>query len=278
MSQNNAAQGGPIKFWHQSMTELQLLGPYRDYLESHARKVLGDSVSITVHGVRPGSYHGRAPTPALGNAFTYHRILDHVIDNAYTAEKSGFDAFIVGSFSEPFLRELRSLVRIPVVSILESSLLISCSLGKKIVPLANGPELEALVNSAAEKHGLRERIQPAATLSPPWHEPELAAAIHDPAKLIAAFRATAQKLIDGGAEVIIPAEGVLCAVLSANNVTEVGGAPVVDVFASTWLYAQMLVRLRRLFGTTVSNVGTYAQADRELVELVLAASAGKPIA
>ncbi|MDO8279834.1 MAG: aspartate/glutamate racemase family protein [Burkholderiaceae bacterium] len=278
MSQSNAAQGGPIKFWHQSMTELQLLGPYREYLESHARKVLGDSVSITVHGVKPGSYHGRAPTPALGNAFTYHRILDHVIDNAYTAEKSGFDAFIVGSFSEPFLRELRSLVRIPVVSILESSLLISCSLGKKIVPLANGRELEALVNSAAEKHGLRERIQPAATLSPPWHEPELAAAIHDPAKLIAAFRETAQKLVDGGAEVIIPAEGVLCAVLSANNVTEVGGAPVIDVFGATWLYAQMLVRLRRLFGTTVSNVGAYAQADRALVELVLGASAGKPAA
>lgn len=275
MPDSKTAPNAPIRFWHQSMTELQVLGPYRDFILAHAQRVLGDQASITLYGLKPGSYHGRAPTPALGNAFAYHRILDQVIGNAVEAEKSGYDAFVIGSFSEPYLREIRSVVRIPVVSILESSLLIGCSLGKKILPVANGVELASIVQSAVDKHGLRERILPAATLSPPWHEPALAAAFSDPAKIIAAFRESAQGFVDQGAEVIVPAEGVLCAVLSANDVTEVGGAPVVDVFGATWLYGVMLVKLRRIFGITVSNVGIYTQGERALIDLILAESPGE---
>lgn len=259
----------PIRFWHQSMTELQLLGGYREFLEAHASRVLGDEATITVHGLKAGSYHGRAPTPALGNAFAYHRILDQVLDNAVEAERTGYDAFVVGSFSEPFLREMRSVVRIPVLSIVESALLVSCSLGKKIIPVANGPELAAIVQASVEKHGLRERVMSAGTLSPAWHEPEMAAAFSNPAALIAAFTATAQRYIDQGAEVIVPAEGVLCAVLASGNVTEIGGAPVVDVFGVTWLYGVMMVKMQRVFGLKVSNVGTYRQGDPGLIDLLL---------
>ena len=154
-------------------------------------------------------------------------------------------------------------------------MLVGCSLGRKIVPIANGPELAAIVQAAVEKHGLRERVLPAVTLSPPWHEPAMAAAIGDPKALIAAFSATARGCLEQGAEVIVPAEGVLCAVLSAGNVTEIDGAPVVDVFAAAWLYGVMMVKMQRIFGLRVSDVGTYAQGDRELVGLLLRESAAR---
>src|SRR3546814_8561904 len=59
-------------------------------------------------------------TSALGNAFVYHRAVDQIIDYAIHAERDGFDAFVVGSFSEPMLRVMRSAVDIPVIGILRS--------------------------------------------------------------------------------------------------------------------------------------------------------------
>ena len=52
-----------------------------------------------------------------------------MIENAIKAEREGYDAFVLGSFSEPFLREIRSAVDIPVASVVESSVLVGCSLG-----------------------------------------------------------------------------------------------------------------------------------------------------
>jgi allantoin racemase len=256
----------PIRYWHQSMTELEGLENYRAFLARHASKVLDSSVSVDLHGLKPGSYHGRAVTPALRNAFVYHRILDQILDYAIEAERSGFDAFVIGSFSEPFLREIRSVVRIPVVSILESTLLVSCSLGKSVAPIANGPEIAAVVDSAVESHGMGKRVLPAVSLYPAWHEPELAQAFGDPGRVIEAFTASARACIAAGAEVIVPAEGVLATVLSDNGVTAIDGAPVMDVFATTWHYGRMLIDLQRTFGLQVSDVGTYARGDLGLIE------------
>ena len=102
-----------VRIWHQSMTELDELGVYKASLASHAKKVLEPEQIIEVHGMPKGAYRGRSPTAALSNAFAHHRILDPVLDSAVRAERQGFDAFVVGSYSEPFLRELRSAVDVP---------------------------------------------------------------------------------------------------------------------------------------------------------------------
>ena len=56
------------RLWHQSMTELEGLAGYRDFLVSHARSLLADEATVQVEGLRAGTYHGRTPTAALGNA------------------------------------------------------------------------------------------------------------------------------------------------------------------------------------------------------------------
>ena len=118
---NTTTDRKPLRFWHLSMTELTGLGAYRDFLVAHAQRVLGHEAQVQVEGLREGTYHGRTPTSALGNAFVYHRAVDQIIDNAIRAEGQGFDAFVIGSFSEPMLREIRSAIDIPVIGILESS-------------------------------------------------------------------------------------------------------------------------------------------------------------
>ena len=260
----------PLRLWHQSMTELQGLGAYRDFLQRHAQRVLGDEATVSVEGLRTGTYHGRTPTSALGNAFIYHRAVDQIIDLAIGAERNGYDAFVIGSFSEPMLREIRSAVDIPVIGILEASMLVACSLGRRVAPIANAPEISFIVQSAVEKHGLESRVLPCVPINPPLHEAELleASANHPQGVLGAFTQAARHAMAEHGADVIVPAESVMATLILSHSLTHIDQAPVVDVLAIAWRYALMMVRLRKDCGLGTSRAGAYRRSDPELVALM----------
>lgn len=256
---------GKLRFWHQSMIEHEDLGTYGRFLVSHALTTLGDSATIDVHGVRKGTYRGRPATVGESNAFVYATTLRQVMANAIQAEADGYDAFVVGSFSEPYLREIRSAVRIPVVSIPESSMLVGCSFGRLLLPITNAPQIALLVNLVIERHRLEARVMRAVALDPALDEPALEKAFASPAAALQSFTRAAEEGIRAGAEVIIPAEGVLSTLLTSHKITQIAGAPVIDVFAVTWNYAVMLVHLRRQCNLGVSGLGYYSPGDPELV-------------
>jgi Asp/Glu/hydantoin racemase len=272
MSTEKKQPAAPLRFWHQSMVEMDTAEPYRRYLQEHSRAVLGDAATVSVNGLRSGSLLGRPSTPGLSNPFVYHRVLDQIIDNAIAAQRDGFDAFIIGSFSEPYLREIRSILDIPVLSILESTFLTGCSLGQRIIPISNAPEIAAMVDRALSSHGLQQRVLPAVALDPALDEPTLAQAIAKPAPVLNAFAATARAWLQRGADVIVPAEGVLSTVLTANSIVDIDGAPVLDVFAITWRHALMMTGLHRDFRLGASRVGHYARGEQALVDEVIARS------
>lgn len=253
------------RIWHQSVNELEHLGVYRNALEAHAREVLGDGAHVIVHGLPTGTYGGASATAVLGNAFAYHRLLGRVIDNAIEAERQGYDAFVIGSFSEPYLREIRSAVDIPVASLTEAGLLVGCSLGRYVGLVSNAPAVQWMTKTAVDKHGLGARVLDVVSLAPALDEPALAAAYADPAPVIANFTAAAERLIERGADVIIPAEGVLAELLVRHRVRHVAGAPVMDVFAVTWAYALMEIRLWSTTGLRVGRSWHHRRDDPALV-------------
>lgn len=254
-----------IRMWHQSMTELQVLEEYRKTLEEHARAALPEGTEVAVHGMPAGSYGGMAPSDVLGYPYAYHGVLGRVTEAAYQAQEQGYDAFVVGSYSEPYLREIRSLVDIPVASLAESTFLVGCSLGKYQGLIANVPEVARIVRSSVEKHGLRERVSGVYSIDPPLNEPALARAYHDPAELLEGFTRIAQEAIDAGADVVIPAEGVLSELLYANGLKSVDGVPVLDSLGVAWHYAQMLVGLWRQTGLRLSRRWEYARPSTEII-------------
>ena len=254
-----------MKIWHQSATELGGLDAYKRAIEAHAAEVVGGEAQVDVRGLPPGAYAGIAPSAVLSNAYAYHRILSCVIENAIRAEREGYDAFVVGSFSEPFLREIRSAVDIPVASLAESSLLVGCSLGHYVALISNAPSVQWMTKTAVDKHGLGARVLDIVALDPPLDEHALAAAFANPEPVIASFRASAARLVARGADVIIPAEGVLASVLVRHKVREIEGAAVLDVFAVTWHYALMLARLWSRTGLRVGRSWHYRRDDPALV-------------
>ena len=166
-----------------------------------------------------------------------------MIEYALEAEREGYDAFVLGSFSEPFLREIRSAVDIPVASVVEASVLVGCSLGRYVALISNAPSVQWMAKTAVDEHGLGARVLDVVSLDPPLDEHKLALAYAEPEPVIASFTATAARLVARGADVIIPAEGVLAGLLVRHGVREIANAAVLDVFAVTWLYVVMLARL-----------------------------------
>jgi Asp/Glu/hydantoin racemase len=263
----------PLRIWHQSTTEIDTIGVYKTSLIERARLVLGDEAEIDVHGLPSGAYHGRSPSAGLGNAWLHHRILEPILDNVIAAEQGGYSAFVMGSFSDPFIRELRSAVDIPVISLTESALLTGCSLGKHLVPISNTPTVAWMTKTSVDAYGLQARVLDVTSIDPPMEEPALAAGYAGPAPVIAAFTRAAERAVAAGADVIIPAEGVLAQLLVINGVTSIAGAPVLDVFAVAWSHALMLARLWERTGLRVGRAWQYRRDDPELIRLIQARAA-----
>jgi allantoin racemase len=257
-----------LKLWHQSTTELSRDSAYSKALVRRAREVLGDSVVLDTFGLPAGTYRGRSVSVSNSNAFVYHRILDRLIDNALQAEREGYDAFIIGSYSEPFLKETRAAVNIPVLSLFETTLLVGCSLGTRTAFITTSPPVVDMINKSVASHRMADRVGDVVSLAPAFEGLELHAAFNDPSRLIDSFQKSSTQALDNGADVLVPAEGIIAVILTQAGVTRFKDAPVIDVFGVTWSYAAMFVNLRKTAGMNVTRRGWYAQPDPELIQLL----------
>lgn len=248
-----------LKIWHQSVNELTRIAAYKRGIERHAAAFLGDDAHVHVHGMPEGTYGALSPSDALGNAYLYHRVLSPIVEQAVEAERQGYDAFVMGSFSEPYLREMRTAVDIPVVSLTEASLLLGCSLGTKIGLVSNAPNVAYMTRLSVAKHHLEARVVDVTCLTPGMDEYQLIAARDNPAALIAAFEAAARALIARGAEVIVPAEGVMAEIFAHQRLKAIDNAVVLDVFAAAWCQALSLVRLLRGLQIGASRAWAYSR-------------------
>jgi len=131
--------------------------------------------------------------------------------------------------------------------------------------ISNAPAVQWMTKTAIDKHGLGARVLDVVSLDPPLDEPALAAAYADPTEIIANFTLAAERLVARGADVIIPAEGVLAQLLVIHGVKTIAGAPVLDVFAAAWSYAQMMMRLWSRTGLRVGRNWHYRRDDVDLI-------------
>ena len=209
----------------------------------------------------------------------HHLSTKSVFHAAVKAEKEGFDAVMITCFGDPMLWDIRQAVNIPVVSLGESSMLLTTMMGYKFGVVT--PSLFTIYGQeqTIAKYGLKERsvgIRPN-----PESGDEQPRALIDARHAIESFKQVARELIADGAEVIIPGCGLLSPALRLapgaekeypNGLTDVDGVPVADVIGDTIKMAEMLVTLKRAGSCWISRKGLYAQATtraKEFGEMVL---------
>ena len=235
-----------IRIWHQSFTVLSDLGPYDDALKAHFAKVARPDTIIDQHGMRPGTYRTNYPGDDIKFSSLQYLHGLQFLTAAVAAERSGADAYAISTLPDPALREARGLVDIPVVGYGESAMLLACTLGQTFGVLVFIPALAEQIADNAVRYGLRERFAGASHAG--FGFTDVLAAFDDPEPLIERFHVAARRLIEQGAEVIIPGEAPLNVMLARHGVSEVDGVPVLASLAAWVKQAETLVDMRRLSG------------------------------
>lgn len=252
-----------MKIWHQSFTDLQALPRYCKTLMAHAQAIVPAGVDVVVHGVAPGTYpQGVAPMDFNSHPFLRMHNARQVCEAALAAEAAGYDALALGCFFDPALREARSLVDIPVVSLAETSMLTACSLGRRFALISLSDFQSQLTEDLARSYGLTERLAGIVTMRPAVSLFELETRSES---IQARFVAACQQAAALGAEIVIPGDGVLNAFLVREKVLQVDGVVVMDPLGVLLHHAAHFARLRHHTGLCVSRKQFYARPSAPLL-------------
>lgn len=244
-----------IRIWHQSFTVLADLGTYETALKKHFARVARAGTEILMHGMHPGTYRSNYPGDDIRHAGLQHLHAIQFITAGLAAQKEGFDAYAISSLPDPGLREIRSMLTIPVVGYGESAMLTACLLGKKFSVMVFINELADLIKDNVQRYGLSERLSEVSDVG--FRFADVLAGYSDPQPLIRQFIDSARRQIRNGADVLIAGEAPLCVLLAANGISNVDGVPVLDSLSSWIKHAEMLVDLQRQSGITTCRKGYF---------------------
>jgi allantoin racemase len=266
-----------MRIWHQSFTDLDRVPLYRQTLIEHARRVADPGMEVRIHGLRPGTYRdGLTPVDAIRHPYLEFLGQNQICEAALVAEREGYDVVALGCFYDPGLRQARSLVDIPIVGLSETCMLVACSLGRKFSLIALNRDQLVQHNELAEIYGLGSRLANVVAMEPGINEYVLEADDRATEPILEGFRYACRQALEGGAEVIIPGDGVLNEFLYRRSLLEVEGTPIMDALGVLFRYAVFMADAREKIGLTTSRRLHYAKPSSAMLDHARAASGLQP--
>jgi len=264
-----------MRIWHQSFSDLDRAPVYRRTLADHARQVLEPGIDVRVHGLRPGTY-GEQYAPIHAIRYRYLEALNEaqICEAALVAQREGYDAFALGCFHDPALREARSLGDIPVVGLSETCLLVACSLAPHFAMISLNRDQQAQHEELASAYGLASRVAAVIPMHPGIDEYMLEADDATTVPIFEGFIAACRKALAAGAELIVPGDGFLNEFLYRRRFVAFEGAPVMDALGVLFHYAAFMARMRSSIGLRPSRLHHYATPPADVLEQARA-GAGK---
>lgn len=249
-----------MRIWHQSFTVLEDLPAYADRIRQHVRRVVRPDTEIDIHGLMPGTYPANYPGDDLAFEFLFHMHAHQWVANALQSSREGYDAYAMCTLVDPMLREIRTLVNIPVVATGETCFHLATMTGQKFGILCF---IEALIPRYREQVrdcGLTDRC--AGIRGVGFGFQETLKAFESPGQLIDRFRQAARALIADGADVIIPGEVPLNVLLASEGVCRVDDVPLIDGLGVTVKMAETMADLKAATGLFASRRGWHHAAPR----------------
>jgi allantoin racemase len=194
------------------------------------------------------------PSITTVHALSEFRFSREVIRGAIEAERQGYDVFFMNHFQDVGLYDARASVNIPVLGLGEATLLHACTMGRALGLLAINPAFIPTHTEQVHRYGLQQRIAGIRAINA--NIGDYMEAFASPAKkaeLQAVFEREARRLIDGGADVIVPTGGIPMMLFGTEAGANIDGAPIVNGVTVVIKAAEMAVKLKRLGGSVVSR-------------------------
>jgi allantoin racemase len=187
------------------------------------------------------------PSVTTVHALSEFRFSRQVIRGAIQAEREGYDVFFMNHFQDVGLYDARASVNIPVLGLGEATLLHACTMGRKLGLLAINPAFIPTHAEQVHRYGLQQRIAGIRAISA--NIADYMDAFTSPAKkaeLWAMFEREARRLIDAGADIIVPTGGIPMMLFGNDPDANVDGAPILNGVTVVVKAAEMAVKLKRL--------------------------------
>jgi Asp/Glu/hydantoin racemase len=188
------------------------------------------------------------------------------------AERQGYDAIVMANLPSPLIRQIRTLVDIPVVGYGDSAFRLAGLYGRRFgLLLFNVERLEFWPERIAEL-GLSSAFGGVGPSGVTFNE--VAAAHGDEPKLrdvVARVIAAGERMVqEKQVDVLVPGEMPLNILLAKAGVHRIGGATVIDGLACVFKTAELLVDLGRTSGMAQSRRGYFHDSpDKARVREVL---------
>src|SRR5262249_24961425 len=148
-----------------------------------------------------------------------------VIRGAIAAEQEGYDVFFMNHFQDVGLYEARAAVKNPVLGLGGATLLHACSMGRKLRRIANNPPFITTHNTQIFGYRLQQRIAGIRAMEANISDyMEAFTSSARKLELQAIFEREARRLIDGGADIIVPTGGIPMMLFGKEPDVNVDGA------------------------------------------------------
>ncbi|KAE8756702.1 hydantoin racemase [Paraburkholderia madseniana] len=193
-----------------------------------------------------------------------------MLDQAIQAEKDGFDGVFLGCWNDA-LWEAREVLKIPVGSVGEQSMLAALAMGRRFAIVTVSQKTAVAIERDLLAYGLRERAiaRPVRSISPESDGDLLLGAVTDPnSGFIARFEAVARECIAEGADVILVGCAYYGPLVRRAGYTHVSGTgiPVVDSTTVAIKYLEAMIGVSKATGFTKSMGPTFQNPDADKIE------------
>ena len=234
-----------MKLWYQSMSRQKAWSDYNQALRRILDSVKDPGTEIAVHGI--------TKVGGVADQFHYLDYLEtgEVLKNVQTAVKQGYDAFLIGNVGDPGLQAAREIANIPVLALCETSLHLACMMGRNFSLVTINEKFTPRILDNVARYGLAGRLAC-------WNRMKvdrilhLDAGFHDARarkEIFRQFLKAANANVEAGAEVIVPAGGVVMALLAEAGIHEANrNTPVLNGITALVKQAEAVVKINRIMG------------------------------
>jgi allantoin racemase len=248
-----------MKIWYQSSSSYGYEPVFEEYgktLEEQCNNIVRPDTEVHVEGIE-------VMVRDIENqkALQYFQNIQS-LNNMLRAEREGYDAFVIGCTLDNAMEEGKSMVDIPVVGISEAGYHLAMMMGNLFAVVTSSSAFFEIYKKLAEKYGVANKYLQGPYIYPASEE-EIAMALTDPEPLLKNFKAVAEKAVDDGASVIIPAPAFLTTLALRAGLTTINDALVLDTISVAIKTAEMLVDLKKIGIEPSRRIGVYARPDEK---------------
>ncbi|HEX9395907.1 MAG TPA: aspartate/glutamate racemase family protein [Burkholderiales bacterium] len=249
------------KIWVQGATDRAHMAPYIARVEAHLKEIFDPEFTFT--------FNSTTPPATTTHPLTEYRIGAAFVRGAVKATRQGYDAMMITHFQDAALAEVKSVAKIPVLGLGETTLFHACTLGRKLGLVTINPTFIPWHEDQVIRYGLQSRVVGVRAVDAKVSDYiEAFASKKAFDKLKPKWERECRKLLDAGADVIVPAGGLPMMLFGG----QFEGAPVVNGVTLLAKTAEMAVKLRQKTGMfSVSRRSNFVHPPDKALKEFLAA-------